>query len=624
MATSSRFGGLLVLTCLSSLTVGAQPDSILVNQLLDKAYPLEATDPDAALSLYHRARKTSERINYPLGTFKALQYTGIVHNDQGRYDSALFYYRLAGPAARRANYRRGEATTAINTANTYQFMANYRQAVAHYLIGIRIFEQLADSAALSQSYQNLSALYTTLQDTTSELKYLKLAVRFAPAAAADQRAMLYGDIGLTQLKQDRSADAFPNFRKSADLASHSPNKRLQFIVLRNWGDYYRHTGQPRQAAVYYKNAEHLGAGTAIERNDLLYLLSILFLQLRQADQALEYARRSSMMADTLEANELRYKSYKSLADIHAYLDLQDSAYSYLARAMALKDTVMQANYLKEISSIQGRYESERKDRTIAEHENRLRQQELALTKKEQQAVIWIGLVLLISLLSSGLWYFSRQRQRVGKLEALMSGEENERSRIAQELHDGVNGELAAIKFRLSAMEERTIPESGNFHFLRETIEMVDHSCRQIRNISHNLSPTVLHDFGLLETLRNYCSTIRSSGPLALEFQHFGEPKAMPLKAETAIYRIIQELVTNITKHANATEALVQFNFHRTELAITIEDNGKGFDVDATHAGIGLKNVQSRIRFLHATLEAKSGPSGSSFLITIDLTRLAND
>lgn len=214
----------------------------------------------------------------------------------------------------------------------------------------------------------------------------------------------------------------------------------------------------------------------------------------------------------------------------------------------------------------------------------------------------------------------KQQQEIAKLEALIDGEEKERRRIAQELHDGLNGDLAAIKYRLSTLEESGLSDIDAEN-LTKIIDMIDESCAQVRSISHNLMPSSILDYGLLETVKEYCIKINNSDSFKIDFQFFGNYMALSKKSETVIYRIIQELVANILKHSKATEAMIQFNFREDELFITVEDNGIGFDKNAISKGIGHKNIKTRIDFLNAQLDVESSSAGTSYTISIDLNKV---
>lgn len=268
------------------------------------------------------------------------------------------------------------------------------------------------------------------------------------------------------------------------------------------------------------------------------------------------------------------------------------------------------------------------------NENKLLKQELYLIKSQKEKQLYFIASVFLILFSFGIWYYFRQRQKIknkeiiglqqqqeiAKLEALIDGEEKERRRIAQELHDGLNGDLSAIKYRLSTLEDSGLSEIDSENFTK-VITMIDESCAQVRSISHNLTPTSILEYGLIETIREYCIKINSSDTFKIDFQFFGDYIALSKKSETVIYRIIQELVTNILKHSKATEALIQFNYREDELFITVEDNGIGFNKNAVSSGIGHKNIKTRIDFLNAQLDVESSSAGTSYTISIDLNNI---
>lgn len=267
------------------------------------------------------------------------------------------------------------------------------------------------------------------------------------------------------------------------------------------------------------------------------------------------------------------------------------------------------------------------------NENKLLKQELDLIKNQKEKQLYIIFSLILFVLSFSILYFFKQRQKIKNneiislqqqheiviLEALMDGEEKERRRIAQELHDGLNGDLSAIKYRLSTLEESGLSAIDSEN-LTKVINMIDESCAQVRSISHNLMPASILDYGLIETVKEYCVKINTSDTFKIDFQFFGNYIALSKKTETVIYRIIQELVTNILKHSKATEALIQFNYREDELFITVEDNGIGFDKNAISTGIGHKNIKTRINFLNAQLDVESSSDGTSYTISIDLNK----
>jgi len=616
--------------------VTAQKDSVYIKSLLDKAYEHEAAAPQTALKMYREAYRHSVKSGYHLGTFKALQYSGLVHSDNGNYDSASYYFKKSLPYSLKAGYKRGEGLTYNNLANNAQFRGDYKGAITYYLKGITIFEAINDSAALSQSYQNLSAMYDNIKDRRLELVYLKKALHYVSAAQTEQKALLYGDVGITLLTQDRPAEALLYFKKAQGLTKIDSSKRIQFFANRNFGEYYKYIKQYAAAINYYVKALELSGeqNDLFQKNDLLYIISGLYLETGNYNQALKYGMQSAALAKQIKAKDIGYRSCGRLAKIYEALGNNRLAYNYLQQSITLKDSVVAADYLKQISLYQSQFESEKKDNAIAGQQILLKKKEVEVLANRNRFVYSLAGMGFLIMLSVGVWFSFRQRQKIKdreiialqqkqeivQLEALLDGQEKERKRIAQELHDGINGDLSAIKYRISGIEEYGIAPDEKKD-LQKIIEMLDHACTQVRSISHNLMPASIIDFGLNESVKQYCSKISATNETNIDFQYFGVPRQLPKNAETTIYRIIQELINNIIKHAQATHALVQLNFHEAELSITVEDNGMGFDPKTVAQGLGLKNIRSRVQVLNADLDISSSSKGTSFLILIDLNHL---
>ncbi len=211
---------------------------------------------------------------------------------------------------------------------------------------------------------------------------------------------------------------------------------------------------------------------------------------------------------------------------------------------------------------------------------------------------------------------SERNLEITKLKFLIEGEENERKRIAEDLHDGVSGDLSAIKFQLMAIEN--ISDSPVVvSAVPIMVKMIDHTCDQIRNISHNLSLNSISHFGLSGALHQYCMKM-SDPSISIHYEWFGSHCEFSLQKETTIYRIVQELVANIRKHSLANEAWIQCNHFENFLTITVEDNGKGFHREKKQKGIGLQNIESRIKYLDAKFEIESSEKGTCILISIPL------
>ncbi|GEP49863.1 two-component sensor histidine kinase [Flavobacterium noncentrifugens] len=617
-------------------TASAQKDSVAIKKMLDEAYGFEVSAPQKALKIYRNTYNSSIKDKYWIGAFKALLYSGLVHNDRGNYDSAIYYFQKSKPFAVKASNQRGIGQVYVNSANSYQFKGDYETATKYYLKGIPVFEKLKDSNAVSQSYQNLTGLYANIKNYKLEEFYLKKAIQYSRSSDKEQLGLLYGDFGLFYARNDKFKEALSYFKKTEALSLQDSSKVLSFFSNRNLGEYYRLTKKSEIAIPYYEKALGLtvALNDAFQKSDLLYTLSGLYLNEKDYKKAFFYGQESLNLAKNINAREVVYRSQRRLSVILNALHQPQKAFTLLEQSYTLRDTVFDENHIKQISLMQTQFETEKKDKAIANQRAQLKKNEVELIKRKTTIACAIATAIALALLSLGIWLFFRQSQKlknkeilalqqqqeITKLEALIDGEEKERRRIAQELHDGINGDLSAIKFRILGIDESNLSADDKEN-LTTTVEMIDQSCAQVRNISHNLMPASIIDFGLVETVQQYCSKISQSHPLELDFQYFGNPATLPKKSETVIYRIIQELINNIIKHSRATTALVQMNFHENELFITVEDNGVGFDVKNARNGLGLKNIESRIQLLKAGLEIDSSNKGTSFQINIDLNSI---
>lgn len=212
------------------------------------------------------------------------------------------------------------------------------------------------------------------------------------------------------------------------------------------------------------------------------------------------------------------------------------------------------------------------------------------------------------------------QQELTKIQGLLEGEEKERKRIAEELHDGIAGDLSAIKLNLAYLEsENNNPNNENV--LNNLSKIIDKSCQQIREISHNLSPSSITNYGLYGAVDNFCKKVAELYKIKINFTFSEEEILLSETIKTHIYRIIQELVNNVVKHSEAKVASVKIRYDHPLVEVSVNDNGKGFSINSLSKGIGLSNIDSRIQFMNAKVKKESSEKGSAFTIIIDLNKI---
>ncbi|HWR33654.1 MAG TPA: sensor histidine kinase, partial [Chitinophagaceae bacterium] len=200
------------------------------------------------------------------------------------------------------------------------------------------------------------------------------------------------------------------------------------------------------------------------------------------------------------------------------------------------------------------------------------------------------------------------QQQLTATEAVLKGEEQERTRLAKDLHDGLGGMLSGIKYSFQTMKGNLIMTPDNAQAFERSMDMLDSSIKEMRRVAHNMMPEALVKFGLDTAMKDFCNDINQAGALRISYQSIGMENAV-IEQTTAItiYRIVQELINNTMKHAAAKTAIVQVSKANGEINITVEDDGKGFHPEILQItkGIGWSNIQSRVEYLKGKLDVQS-------------------
>ena len=204
------------------------------------------------------------------------------------------------------------------------------------------------------------------------------------------------------------------------------------------------------------------------------------------------------------------------------------------------------------------------------------------------------------------------------LRATIQSQEAEQRRIARDLHDDLGPMLSAVKLKISRVKKAMDEKAFDVADIDESKSMLDVTINQVRNISHQLLPPILEDYGLISAIESACAKI-SSDKLEVLFTHPSEYNRLSMEMELAIYRVIMELLNNIIKHSGATKATVSILQQDGKIEIKVSDNGKGFNPDSPGktAGLGLKNIQSRLKAINAIIAFESSPAGTTALIKLN-------
>ena len=270
-----------------------------------------------------------------------------------------------------------------------------------------------------------------------------------------------------------------------------------------------------------------------------------------------------------------------------------------------------------------------------EKEEQLEEQKQAIVKNRNYLLAAIGLLIIGSLMAVLIQKSTKRKQRIAEqekelekqkvstllkeqeltaIDAMIEGQEKERQRIADDLHDDLGGLMATLKLHFNALKEK--PDSEMFD---KTSDLLDQAYSKIRSVAHTKNSGVMANKGLLKALHDMANTISATNKLQVEIVDHGLDNRLENSLELTIFRIIQELITNTIKHANATETMVHITKHDDSLNIMVEDNGKGFNTKniAKKSGMGIHSIDKRIENLggNVTIESEIN-KGTTVIIDI--------
>jgi signal transduction histidine kinase/Flp pilus assembly protein TadD len=557
-----------------------------------------AGEYEKALNYANRYQAYAESVQDTMGLANIFYQKGVILSQSGDYEGSLQEYFNCLRTYEDLDDTSSRAFTLNSIGIVYKNLNKYKEAEESYLTAISLLEPIDDKNNLADAYHSLGTLYATQDKYQKALDYFNRALAIGIELKHDWGiAKDYSSIGLLHMEEKQYDLAIDYLQKAHKLFEENKYEEDLTESLLNLGQAYMLKGELKRSEQYLIQAEE---------------------------------RPSESLRISKDVHFALYELYVSLG-------LPQKALKHLEHFGSYKDSLYQEENIKSINNLQMQYETEKKNNEL--HQNRLllEQKEVQILKSRNLLYLSIAGLILLLIIGLGSWYTLRQRQlvknkeiehlkaqkAVTKLESLIEGEEKERKRLAQDLHDGINGDLSVIKYKITEIDVERLSAQEQAG-VTEAIEMLDKAIEQVRNISHNLAPPSLQRFSLTEALFQFCQNMGASADVEIKFQSFGNPIKLNSEYETAIYRMVQELINNIVKHAESSEALVQLNHHADTLDITIEDNGKGYDTASYHSGIGLKNVYSRAAFLQSELYIDSSEKGTTATLQIDLRKLKHD
>lgn len=610
---------------------GAKEDQNKVLLLIRIGQEYEQTDLEKAKSLYRQARALGHKIGYPETEVKFIGNYTFALNMQGRLDSSLYWNLKAIEEAEKLKNNEHIAKAYFNTGTSYQYLSDYQSAVEYYQKGLTYFEKIDNLRFTAQANDILQNLYSSTRQFDKAILHGKKAVaQFRNLDDPKLLAYALTNLGVTYGKMNLKDSSFIFHKEADEIAKKVGDEILIATTELNLADVYLWRKQYETAKPYF-----LSVLQRARKNDLpgsetnaLRGLSYYYQLLGDYAMAKKYALDALVVSEKNNIPDSRVLNLDQLSDL-AYMERDaDLGNEYATKMRQLQDSLLNAEIITNTINIEKRYELSKKNDQIKIQEEKIKQQKLF-------NVILIGgivTLLLVAFLSYRNYNNRKklQQQRITELEtekqllatqSLLQGQEDERSRIAKDLHDGLGGLLSGVKLQLGAMKGNLILSEENGHAFNRALDKLDESISEMRRVAHNMMPETLLHFGLAKALQDYTDGLMQQQNFTIECTFKGLEQRMSQSTEVMIYRMVQELINNAVKHSGAGNILVQVIRHSNrQLNITVEDNGKGFNPEQIKQNAaGLRSVKSRVEYLNGKMDLQSEQGkGTSVYIECDL------
>lgn len=575
-----------------------------------------------------------KKLNNPHGIADALRIQAELYTDIGQWLLAEMKFKEALTFLGKDTTKRSKISQA-NILMNYSFltekMGMEKKSTQLLYEAAAIQERYRDYENLTTTYKNIGVHFESNGDRERAGNYYKksldAAIQTKDTALIFEACLLNAYIRLVT-KDFRKMNAYLEEAKNIyQLPSNNPLWGEYFYLKSN---YHLSNKEYDRALAFLKQAK-----SVTDKDDKAYMLNILLTEAEIYKDQENYPKALKQMkniydivlSDTIFFNiSARVEILISLVELEEKNGNFKDAYFHLQQKSALEQRINRQEMPLKLREMEIKYETVKKDKDLLKLQNDNKLQELKLQKNKALNIgLFSGVAILGLAISIGyILYYNKKRstekkeiiylQQIESLkkeqllinyDAILEGQEKERSRLARDLHDGLIGILSGVVMQLSALNKSDDRKEQELN-MKHIIGRMNEAITEVRNIAHNLMPASLAKLGLDNSLRDLCNSLKSEKTHIL-YRSYDLSNTISPKMQVTIYRMIQELVVNALKHSDAKTVLVECLQDGENLNITVEDDGKGFDenLPENQKGIGIDNIKKRVDFLEGTINIRS-------------------
>lgn len=525
-------------------------------------------------------------------------------------------------------------------AKSYENLNLEDSALRYYKMALDFYKkEKADEKVARTNLEIYSLLDSQNNLETNKDFYLKEIHNYAQFSNSKKwLASYYTNYGVVKLRNNLKDSAKFYFFKALKLANEIDSTQMQINISINLGSTFSRKFKNQDSAIfYYNNALKSYYSDTINSKNLNTEFNIFnnignaYRRKKDYSKALDYYNK----AEKLELPKLNRKSkkilYSNMDATFYYMEDWVNAYDYLYKYDSIKDIINLKEQNSSIIDIEERYNNEKLRADNLQSE--------AKRKQNQNIALGLGGSLILGSIIAFLIFKNTKRkqklaeqekalesqklatvlkeQELTTIDAMIEGQEKERQRIANDLHDDLGGLMANVKLHFNALKDKDSPE-----LYSKTNKLIEEAYQKVRSVAHAKNSGVIAKQGLLIAVQNMANKVSVSNKIQIDVVDHGLDDRLENRIELTLFRVIQELITNVIKHAEATEATIHLTNHEDSINIMVEDNGKGFNpsqITKTNKGMGISSIDKRITHIDGSMTIESEKNkGTTVIIDIPL------
>jgi two-component system NarL family sensor kinase len=554
---------------------------------------------------------------------KSLKYIGNSYAFETKYPKAIQYYKEALELAEEIDYYYEIANLHNNLGTIYNEFGNYNSAFSHFILALDNYDLAGNQEKRPGTLNNIGLTYLNLSNEDKALKYFEEALETSPKDSI-LIATLLNNITISYFGKKENEKALKYLEESILLSEKANNQYGLGISYQILGSILLSENKDQEALEAYTKSLKIA-----ETADLFHqsavskigLARVLLFQNKNAE-ALKIAEEVLKMGNEKNSLVIKTDVHNLFSEIYEKNGQFQKSLAHFQKHVKLKQELNNNSVVNQIYDV----ELNQLDQLNKMQKLELEKKEMAISNKNNLLLL-MGIIFFLSLIGFYLAYRNHRHKQKVKLQstileltkkksnAALEAEIQERKRIGQELHDSLGYLLSLAGLNASVLQKRKdISEEKKNELLKSLMESIDEAFDEVRNISHNLAPSLLSEQGLKGALKNISDRVNQSHKLKMSYDTFGLNKVDEI-IENVLYRTIQEIVNNTIKHAEASELFIQIAQDSDQISLMAEDNGKGFELDNVKKtnSIGLSHIQSWVENLNGNLHIDSQPKRGTII-----------